>query len=109
MNREIEADLLPLCEREQVSVLPYYGLANGYLTGKYRTAEDKAKSLRGGRMDKYMEAKGPAVLAVLDAMRPPGRYGALECDGRTSGARVGYGQVQRRRADCVGDERGAAE
>jgi aryl-alcohol dehydrogenase (NADP+) len=68
MNREIETDLLPLCEREQVSVLPYYGLASGYLTGKYRTAEDKAKSPRGGRMDKYMEGKGPAVLSALDAI-----------------------------------------
>ncbi len=66
MNREIEAELVPLCAREGVSILPYYGLANGYLTGKYRSAEDKAKSLRGGRMDKYMEGKGPAVLAALD-------------------------------------------
>ena len=66
LNREIEAELLPLCEKEGVSLLPYYGLANGYLTGKYRSAEDKSKSLRGGRMDKYMEGKGPAVLAVLD-------------------------------------------
>ncbi len=66
MNREIEAELLPLCAREGVSILPYYGLANGYLTGKYRSAEDKTKSLRGGRMDKYMEGKGPAVLAALD-------------------------------------------
>ncbi len=68
LNREIEAELVPLCEKEGVSLLPYYGLANGYLTGKYRTAEDKAKSLRGGRMDKYMEGKGPAVLAVLDSV-----------------------------------------
>jgi aryl-alcohol dehydrogenase-like predicted oxidoreductase len=68
MNREIEAELLPLCDREQVSVLPYYGLASGYLTGKYRTADDKAKSPRGGRMDKYMQGKGPAVLAALDAI-----------------------------------------
>ncbi|MEQ1492310.1 MAG: aldo/keto reductase [Terricaulis sp.] len=66
LNREIEAELLPLCERESVSILPYYSLANGYLTGKYRSAEDKTKSLRGGRMDKYMEGTGPAVLAVLD-------------------------------------------
>lgn len=66
INREIEAELVPLCAREGVSILPYYGLANGYLTGKYRSAEDKAKSLRGGRMDKYMEGKGPAVLAALD-------------------------------------------
>lgn len=68
MNREIEADLLQLCDREDVSILPYYGLANGYLTGKYRTDGDKAKSLRGGRMDKYMAGKGPAVLAALDAI-----------------------------------------
>jgi aryl-alcohol dehydrogenase-like predicted oxidoreductase len=74
MNREIEADLMPICVREDVSLIPYYGLASGYLTGKYRTAEDKAKSLRGGRMDKYMEGKGPAVLAALDAAAA--RHGA---------------------------------
>lgn len=68
LSREIEAELMPLCEKEGVSLLPYYGLANGYLTGKYRTAEDKTKSLRGGRMDKYMEGKGPSVLAVLDSV-----------------------------------------
>jgi aryl-alcohol dehydrogenase-like predicted oxidoreductase len=66
MNREIEAELMPLCERESVSLLPYYGLASGYLTGKYRAAADKAKSARGGRMDKYMEGKGPTVLAAMD-------------------------------------------
>ena len=74
MNREIEAELMPLCEREGVSLLPYYGLASGYLTGKYRSAVDKAKSARGGRMDKYMAGKGPAVLAALDAVA--GRHGA---------------------------------
>lgn len=68
MNREIEAELMPLCVREGVSLLPYYGLASGYLTGKYRTEADKAKSARGGRMDKYMAGKGPAVLAALDAV-----------------------------------------
>lgn len=66
MNREIEAELVALCEREGVSILPYYGLASGYLSGKYRSEADKAKSLRGGRMDKYMAGKGPAVLAALD-------------------------------------------
>jgi len=68
LNREIEAELMPLCEREQVSLLPYYGLASGYLTGKYRSEADKAKSPRGARMDKYMQGKGPAVLAALDAV-----------------------------------------
>ena len=68
MEREIEAELMPLCAREGVSLLPYYGLASGYLTGKYRSEADKAKSVRGGRMDKYMTGKGPAVLAALDAV-----------------------------------------
>jgi aryl-alcohol dehydrogenase-like predicted oxidoreductase len=68
LTRGIEADLMPLCVRENVSIIPYYGLANGYLTGKYRKPEDKSKSIRGGRMDKYMEGKGPAVLAVLDSV-----------------------------------------
>jgi aryl-alcohol dehydrogenase-like predicted oxidoreductase len=68
MNRDIEAELMPLCVREGVSLIPYYGLASGYLTGKYRTEADKTKSVRGGRMDKYMQGKGPAVLAALDAV-----------------------------------------
>jgi len=68
MNREIEAEITPICVRESVSLIPFYGLANGYLTGKYRTEADKAKSVRGGRMDKYMQGKGPAVLAALDAV-----------------------------------------
>ena len=68
MNREIEAELVPLCVREGVSLTPYYGLASGYLTGKYRSAGDLGKSVRGGRMEKYMSGKGPAVLAALDAV-----------------------------------------
>ena len=68
MSRGIEADLVPLCLREGVSIISYFSLASGYLTGKYRTAEDKAKSPRGGRMDAYMQGKGPAVLAALDAV-----------------------------------------
>jgi aryl-alcohol dehydrogenase (NADP+) len=74
MNCRIEANLMPLCVREGVSIIPYYGLANGYLTGKYRSAEDKAKSVRGERMMKYMEGNGPAALAALDAVAA--RHGA---------------------------------
>jgi aryl-alcohol dehydrogenase-like predicted oxidoreductase len=68
MSRAIEADLMPLCEREHVSILPYFGLASGFLTGKYRTAADKSKSPRGGGMDKYLDGHGPAVLTALDAV-----------------------------------------
>ena len=68
MNRDIETDLMPLCVRENVSLIPYYGLANGFLTGKYRSAADESKSVRGPRMKKYLEGKGPGVLAAMDAM-----------------------------------------
>ena len=68
MNRDIEKELVPLCEREDVAIMPYYSLASGFLTGKYRTAADKTKSVRGGGAVKHLEGKGKAVLAALDAV-----------------------------------------
>jgi aryl-alcohol dehydrogenase-like predicted oxidoreductase len=63
---DFEEALQPLCLAEGIAALPYYGLASGYLTGKYRTEADYGKSIRGDRMAKYVEGRGPAVLAVLD-------------------------------------------
>jgi aryl-alcohol dehydrogenase-like predicted oxidoreductase len=70
LNRDIEADLVPFCVRENVAILPYFGLASGFLTGKYRTPADFGKSPRGAapRMDKYLQGKGLVVLAALDAV-----------------------------------------
>lgn len=68
LARGIEADLVPLCLRENVAVLPYYGLASGFLTGKYRTAADAAKSPRGANAVKRLQGKGATVLAALDAV-----------------------------------------
>lgn len=68
MERGIEADLLPLCRDQGLGVIPYYSLASGFLTGKYRAAADAAKSVRGkGALEKYLNARGEAVLAALDA------------------------------------------
>jgi aryl-alcohol dehydrogenase-like predicted oxidoreductase len=63
---EFESGLQPLCLAEQIAVLPYYGLASGYLTGKYRSEADYGKSIRGDRMAKYLEGRGPVVLSALD-------------------------------------------
>ncbi|HEU0134135.1 MAG TPA: aldo/keto reductase [Allosphingosinicella sp.] len=63
---KLEGDLRQLCLDERIGVLPFYGLASGYLTGKYRSESDYGKSIRGDRMAKYVEGRGPAVLAVLD-------------------------------------------
>jgi len=63
-----EGGLQQLCLERGLGVLPYYGLASGFLTGKYRSAADKEQSVRGGRMDKYLNARGHAVLEALDAV-----------------------------------------
>ncbi len=44
---DFERELQPLCQRERLGVINYYALAAGFLTGKYRTPEDAAKSARG--------------------------------------------------------------
>ena len=46
--------------------LPFYGLASGFLTGKYRSAADLGKSVRGGRMAELLRGKGGAQLVVMD-------------------------------------------
>ena len=70
LSREIEADLVPVCVRENVAILPYFGLASGFLTGKYRSPADFAKSPRGAapRMDAFLQGKGLVVLAALDGV-----------------------------------------
>jgi aryl-alcohol dehydrogenase-like predicted oxidoreductase len=74
MNRDIEQELIRLCARENVGIMPYYPLASGFLTGKYRSAADKTKSVRGGGAVKHLEGKGRPVLAALDAVAA--RHGA---------------------------------
>jgi aryl-alcohol dehydrogenase-like predicted oxidoreductase len=63
---KVEGEVQRLCLAENVAILPFYGLASGYLTGKYRSEADYGKSVRGDRMAKYVEGRGPAVLAALD-------------------------------------------
>ncbi len=55
------------CVAHDIGMTPYFGLASGYLTGKYRKAED-AKGARAGAVGKYIEGNGPRVLAALDAV-----------------------------------------
>ena len=54
--------------RHGLAVFPYYGLANGFLTGKYRSRDDLDKSPRGLRNIEYLEGKGASVLEALDAV-----------------------------------------
>jgi len=70
---DYESDLEPLIRREEIGVIPYYSLASGFLTGKYRKPEDLADRARGGGAGKYLNDKGRRVLAALDAVA--GRHG----------------------------------
>lgn len=66
INRsQYEGAVQNLCVAHGVAMLPFFGLASGYLTGKYRTEADFAKSVRGYRTRDYAE-RGPSVLAVMD-------------------------------------------
>ena len=64
-----EAELQPLCAAENVAVIPFYGLASGFLSGKYRTEADAKLSARGaGIVQKYLNPRGLAILAALDSV-----------------------------------------
>lgn len=63
---DYELTLEPLCRENGIGVIPYYSLASGFLTGKYRSDADLAKSARGGGVKKYLNARGLAILAALD-------------------------------------------
>ncbi len=65
---KFEGELQDYCVTENIGVLPYYGLASGFLTGKYRTKDDLGQSVRGGRMDQLLEGKGKAVLDAMDSV-----------------------------------------
>ncbi|MGO4573660.1 aldo/keto reductase [Microvirga sp. 2TAF3] len=63
---EYEQELEPVCVENKIDVIPYYSLASGFLTGKYRSEKDFGKSVRGARMTKYLTDRGHRILAALD-------------------------------------------
>jgi aryl-alcohol dehydrogenase-like predicted oxidoreductase len=65
-RHKFEGELEDYCIAENIGVLPYYGLASGFLTGKYRSRDDLGKSVRGNRMGDLLEGKGASVLGVMD-------------------------------------------
>jgi aryl-alcohol dehydrogenase-like predicted oxidoreductase len=62
-----EAELEPLCRAEGLGVINYFGLARGFLTGKYRSEADLAKSVRGAGVKGYLNERGLRILVALDA------------------------------------------
>jgi aryl-alcohol dehydrogenase-like predicted oxidoreductase len=61
-----ETTLEPLALQEKLGVIPYYSLAAGFLTGKYRSEDDLKKSQRGKGVKKYLNDRGFRILQALD-------------------------------------------
>lgn len=64
---QVEGALATLARRGAIGVIPYYGLAAGFLTGKYRTEADLDGKARGRTVKQYLNDKGLRILAALDA------------------------------------------
>jgi aryl-alcohol dehydrogenase-like predicted oxidoreductase len=65
---QYEGALQDLCIAEGLGVVTYFSLASGYLSGKYRSLDDIGQRARGPRVKPYIEGKGPAMLAAMDAV-----------------------------------------
>jgi len=63
---EYEAELEPFCLENKLGVIPYFSLAKGFLTGKYRSEADLSKSPRGQGVKRYLDARGFRILQALD-------------------------------------------
>ena len=61
-----ELGLESVCLEAGIGVIPYYSLASGFLTGKYRSEADLSRSARGQGVKKYLNDRGFRILAALD-------------------------------------------
>jgi aryl-alcohol dehydrogenase-like predicted oxidoreductase len=66
VERDFERTLLPVADAYDLAVLPYYGLAKGFLTGKYRKSGKAVKSERAEAARAYLDDGGKEVLEALD-------------------------------------------
>jgi aryl-alcohol dehydrogenase (NADP+) len=66
VERDYERTLAPIADAWDLAVLPYYALASGFLTGKYRTGGADVDSPRAQRAGQYLAKSGAAALEALD-------------------------------------------
>jgi len=64
----LEGPLLDLCRAHGLGVIPYYGLASGFLSGRYRSPGDAVGKTRKARLESYMTPRGFRILDALDAV-----------------------------------------
>lgn len=65
-REKFEKTYQPFCLENNISVISYYSLASGFLSGKYRSEADLGKSSRGGGIKKYLTERGFKILKALD-------------------------------------------
>jgi aryl-alcohol dehydrogenase-like predicted oxidoreductase len=65
-REKFETDLLPVVQKYQLGVIPYFSLAAGFLSGKYRSKQDAEKAARGAMVQKYLNDSGFGVIAALN-------------------------------------------
>lgn len=65
---DFEGELASLCQRENLGVIPYFSLASGFLTGKYRSEKDLAGKARGYRAKNMLNERGFRILKGLDTV-----------------------------------------
>jgi aryl-alcohol dehydrogenase-like predicted oxidoreductase len=65
---EFDHTLAPIVKAYKLGVIPYFSLASGLLTGKYRSAADLKKSVRGSRVEGYLNERGFEILKALDTV-----------------------------------------
>jgi aryl-alcohol dehydrogenase-like predicted oxidoreductase len=68
MERDYESDQRAVCEREDIACFPFYALAKGFLTGKYRPGGEKIDSVRAEGASQYLDERGEKMLSALDAI-----------------------------------------
>jgi aryl-alcohol dehydrogenase-like predicted oxidoreductase len=67
-RQEYETDAAPVVAKYGLSVIPYFSLASGFLTGKYKTKEDTKSAQREGGLGQYFDARGERILKALAAV-----------------------------------------
>jgi len=65
-RQKFESEYSQLVQEELLGVIPYYSLASGFLSGKYRGINDLDKSQRGQGVRKYLDERGLGILAAMD-------------------------------------------
>lgn len=65
-RKDFEQNYVPLAQQHGLAVFPYSSLASGFLSGKYRTAQDADGAARGPMLESYLTPDGFAVVDALD-------------------------------------------